>query len=208
MPTAVAQALPVITQAGIDVVALMVLVGWLYRRRAPVPEMPFVLAALNIGLFAALTAISAGSFPTGVGFGLFGLLSLVRLRSTAFTLNDVAYTFVALVLALVTGLPERQLWLVAALSVGLLVTVLIFDESRTQPATRRMRLTLDQVYLDPGVARARVSDLLGFPVLGVVIDDIDLVRETTRVSVRYPVTDDDGWTDSGTLDEALRRELA
>jgi hypothetical protein len=37
--------------------------------------MPLVLTALNIGLFAAMSAISAGKFPTGVGFGLFGILS-------------------------------------------------------------------------------------------------------------------------------------
>src|SRR5689334_21766747 len=99
---------------GLDVLAMLVLVGWLYRRRVAAPEMTLVFTALNIGLFAAVTEIGSGHFPTGVGFGLFGLLSLVRLRSTAFTLKDVAYTFVALVLALVNGLPERSI----ALTVG------------------------------------------------------------------------------------------
>ncbi|MGW2835311.1 DUF4956 domain-containing protein [Streptomyces sp. NPDC001286] len=93
------------TRGGLDVVALLVLVGWLYRRRPSVPAMPLVLAGLNIGLFAAMSTISAGKFPAGVGFGLFGILSLVRLRSAAFTLRDVAYTFVTLVIALCTGLP-------------------------------------------------------------------------------------------------------
>src|SRR6476469_6917585 len=112
-----------VARLALDVLAMLTLVGWLYRRRVAAPEMTMVFAALNIGLFAALTEIGSGHFPTGVGFGLFGLLSLVRLRSTAFTLKDVAYTFVALILALVNGLPERNLALVIALDAVLLAAI-------------------------------------------------------------------------------------
>lgn len=176
-----------VARLGVDVFALLVLVGLLYRRRQSAPAMPLVFAALNMGLFAALTAISAGSFKAGIGFGLFGLLSLVRLRSAAFTLKDVAYTFIALVLALVTGLEQRELWLVAFLSALLLVVVWVTDDSRSEPATRVMRLTMDHLVLDPAVAQAELALQLTAPILSVVIDDVDFVRETTRVSVRYTV---------------------
>ena len=112
--------------------------------------MALVFTALNIGLFAAVTAIGTGDFPTGIGFGLFGLLSLVRLRSAAFTLKDVAYTFVALVLALVNGLPERNLLLVVVLD---LVAARRDLGRRRHPrrarrATRVMRVTLDRAVRD------------------------------------------------------------
>ena len=174
---------------GLDVVALVLLVGWLYRRRPAAPEMALVFTALNVGLFAALNAITAGHFPAGVGFGLFGLLSLVRLRSAAFTLKDVAYTFVALVLALVNGLPERGLGLAAALDAVLLVAVWLVDDTRRSQASRVVRMTLDQVLTDPAAVSAEVARRLGAAPLSVVIDDVDLVRETTRVSVRQPLAD-------------------
>jgi hypothetical protein len=182
-------AVGLLVRLGIDVLALLVLVGWLYRRRHSAPAMPLVFAVLNIGLFAALSAISAGSFKAGVGFGLFGLLSLVRLRSTAFTLKDVAYTFIALVLGLVNGLQERQLWLVVVLNVLLVLVVAITDDSRTQPATRVMRMTLDHLVLDPDAVRTELSDQLAVPIVAVIIDDVDFLRETTRISVRYAVPD-------------------
>ena len=182
-------AVGLLVRLGIDVLALLVLVGWLYRRRHSAPAMPLVFAVLNIGLFAALSAISAGSFKAGVGFGLFGLLSLVRLRSTAFTLKDVAYTFIALVLGLVNGLQERQLWLVVVLNVLLVLVVAITDDSRTQPATRVMRMSLDHVVMDPDEARVELAGQLAVPVVAVIIDDVDFVRETSRVSVRYVVAD-------------------
>src|SRR3954471_19899728 len=134
---------------GLDVLAMLLLVGWLSRRRLAAPEMALVFTALNPGLFAAVTSIGSGHFPTGIGFGLFGLLSLVRLRSAAFTLKDVAYTFVALVLALVNGLPDRNLVMVVGLNVLLLVALWVVDETRARtPATRLMRVTLDVAVTD------------------------------------------------------------
>ncbi len=174
---------------GLDVVSMLVLVGWLYRRRVAAPEMTLVFTALNVGLFAAVSAIGSGDFPTGIGFGLFGLLSLVRLRSAAFTLKDVAYTFVALVLALVNGLPERNLLVVVALNVVLLVAIWVTDESRSTWPSRVMRLTLDHVFTDVESATAELRSRLSLEPLSVTIDEVDFVRETTRVSVRYTVQD-------------------
>lgn len=175
------------TRGGLDVLALLVLVGWFYRRRPSAPAMPLVLAALNLGLFAAMSTISAGKFPAGVGFGLFGILSLVRLRSAAFTLRDVAYTFVALVTALCTGLPQRQMWLVCALVVVVLVAVLVVDDpSAYEPPTRTVKLTLDRVYPDPSLIVEDVAFRFGQVPLSVTVDEVDYVRETTRVSARYP----------------------
>ncbi|GGJ18942.1 DUF4956 domain-containing protein [Streptomyces brasiliensis] len=176
-----------ITRGGLDVIALLILVGWFYRRRPSPPAMLLVLAALNIGLFAAMSTISAGKFPAGVGFGLFGILSLVRLRSAAFTLRDVAYTFVTLVIALCTGLPQRQTWLVVALDVVVLVAVLVVDDPKSyEPPTRTVKLTLDRIYPDPSAIAQDVAFRFGQAPLSVVVDEVDYVRETTRVSARYP----------------------
>ncbi|MEU6573705.1 DUF4956 domain-containing protein [Streptomyces sp. NPDC046805] len=183
--------LDLVTRGGLDVVVLLILVGWLYRRRASASEMPLVLVALNIGLFAAMSAISSGKFPTGVGFGLFGILSLVRLRSTAFTLRDVAYTFVTLVVALCNGLPRRDQWLVLALDAVVLVAVLVVDGGRRQEPTRSVKLTLDRIYPDPAVIAQDVAARFGRPPLSVAVDEVDYVRETTRVTAHYPATPDE-----------------
>ena len=195
---------------GVDVLAMLLLVGWLYRRRVAAPEMALVFTALNVGLFAAITTIGSGSFPTGIGFGLFGLLSLVRLRSAAFTLKDVAYTFVALVLALVNGLPERDLVVTVLLNVVLLVALWVVDETRSRtPSSRLMRVTLDVAVTDLAAATAEVRRRVRVEPLSVVVEDVDLVRETTRVAVRYAVPDAPlTWADEESTDEDAAREAS
>jgi hypothetical protein len=184
---------------GLDVLAMFLLVGWLYRRRVAAPEMALVFTALNVGLLAAVLTIGSGDFPTGIGFGLFGLLSLVRLRSAAFTLKDVAYTFIALVLALVNGLPERNLALVVSLNVVLLGAVWLVDDSRSSAPTQVMRMVLDRALTEPAQVRAAVARRLGSAPVSVAVEDVDFVRDTTRVIVRYTVADADAapaWPDA------------
>ena len=190
LPGAVS-ALDTLGRLGIDALAMLVLVGWLYRRRSAAPEMALVLSALNVGLLAAVLAIGVGSFPAGVGFGLFGLLSLVRLRSAAFTLKDMAYTFVALVLGLVNGLPQAPILAVAMLNLLLLGVIWLTDETREGTTSRLMKITLDTVVTDLDDVRAAVVARVGVTPSAVAVVDVDFVRETTRVWVRHAV--DESW---------------
>jgi hypothetical protein len=185
---------------GLDIFSLVVLVVWLYRRRVAAPEMTMVFASLNIGLFAAVVAIGSGDFPVGVGFGLFGLLSLVRLRSAAFTTKDMAYTFSALVLALVNALPERHSWLAITLDVVVLGAMWLVDDSRSRPVTRVMRMTLDRAVVAPADVHAEVQRRLGRAPVAVLVEHVDYVRETTTVAVRHEI--DETWVTAG-LDGTL-----
>lgn len=179
------ETLDLLARSGIDILVMLFLVGVLYRPQQSVASMPLVLAALNGGLFAALAAITSGDFAAGIGFGLFGLLSLLRLRSAAFTIKDVAYTFMALILALVNGLPDRPFILLGAINAALLIVVLVADDTRSDPPTRVMRLTLERAYSDPAEARTLLDERLSVQIRSVVIDSIDYVRETTAVTVLY-----------------------
>ncbi|MCW2605466.1 MAG: hypothetical protein JWO60_159 [Frankiales bacterium] len=171
--------------AAVDAVALLLLVGGLYARRHAGRELLMVYTCFNVGLFAALVAITSGDFPAGVGFGLFGVLSIIRLRSQTFSPGEVGYFFVALVLALVNGLPERGLLLPAALSGALLVAVFLADHPALHPPVATARVVLDRAYRDDDLLRAAVAERLGAQIVDVQLLEVDDVRETTQVAVRY-----------------------
>jgi hypothetical protein len=191
-----ADILDLLGRLGIDILTMLLLVGVLYRSQQSVPSMPLVLSSLNVGLFGALAAMTQGNFPASIGFGLFGLLSMLRLRSAAFTIKDVAYTFLSLIIGLINGLPDRSFVLLAIINLGLLLVVLVTDNTRGDSPTRVMKLTLEHAFSDPAEIRAALDQRLSVKVTGIVIDEIDFVRETTELTISYVVDPAWGRTDS------------
>lgn len=174
-------------RAGMDLITLLVLIGWLYKGQNSVPSMPLIFTSLNVGIFSAVTAFTkAGAvLSTGIGFGLFAILQMIRLRSTAFTIKDVAFTFLVLITGLINALPSLPWTLVAALNIAVLLAVAITDTQRDAKVTRVMRLTLEKAYSDPLAVRTMLEERLGLSIENVIIKEIDFVRETTDLKLSY-----------------------
>lgn len=154
-----------------------------YRRREPVVG----YLAYNVSLFAVAAALSSSTTVNlGVGFGLFAVLSIVRLRSDESSQSEIGYTMVALVLGLTNGLPGLELGTKLLFS-GFLVSVMFLADHprlfREQPY-QRLRLQLDRIITDESELRAEVEARVGGSVRQVTVLEIDCVRDTMRVDVR------------------------
>lgn len=191
-------------RAAVDLATLILLVGVLYRPQKSVQAMPLVLCALNIGLFTAVTAfVEVGDVVTGgLGFGLFALLSMLRLRSAAFTIKDVAYTFVVLIVGLVNALPITDWVLLGTANLALLLVMAVADTRRTTKSTQVMRMRLDNVYVDPIELRAELEHRLPVTIQSIRLRDVDYVRETTDVMLEYVADDRWGQSSERMFDDA------
>ncbi|MFJ5034766.1 DUF4956 domain-containing protein [Streptomyces sp. NPDC088560] len=170
---------------GLDLAAVGVLTFAIYyprhRRRDLVPA----YLALNTGLFTVVTALAeVRSGGAALGFGLFGVLSIVRLRSDAVQHEEVAYYFTTLVLGLLCGLPRLPFALTGGLCATLLLIVWAADSPRLLADTRRAVVTLDTVHEDPAALRTDLARRLGEPLHWTVME-VDFVRDLTVVDVRY-----------------------
>ena len=139
-----------------------------------------VYVCFNVGLFAALVAITAGKLPAGVGFGLFGVLSIIRLRSQPFTTAQIGYFFLVLVLALVNGLSGRDLVLSAVLSAALLATVYLADHPAMHPTVHTTRLVLDRAFGDSADLRTAVGRRIEGTLVDIRITEVDEIRDRPR----------------------------
>ena len=89
---------------GIDAVAILLMAYVLYFRRHWRADLLLSYITLNLGIFVVMSVLTMVKVDIAVGFGLFAILSIIRLRSSAVTQQEVAYYFVALVMGLVNGM--------------------------------------------------------------------------------------------------------
>ena len=170
-----------------DLLAISVLAYGIYFVRHRRRDMLIAYMALNVGIMAVTVVLSSASVAAGLGLGLFGVLSIIRLRSSALTQEEVAYFFASLALGLIAGLQPSPAW-VAPL-VGTLVVAVMFvaDHPRVYARNRQQTVTLDAAITNEAELTRRLDGLLGADVQKVNVIELDLVRDVTVVDVRYRV---------------------
>lgn len=170
-----------------DLVAIAVLTFGVYYRRHFRRDLVLSYIALNIGVMVVAGVLSGGAAGIGLGLGLFGILSIIRLRSDAITQQEIAYYFVALAMGLVSGLHPHPMWVAPAIAAGLVGVLFLADHPRFAQRTRRQVVTLDRAYPREPELCAALERTLGAEVLHMVVAELDLVRDLTVVDVRFRV---------------------
>jgi hypothetical protein len=170
---------------GIDLVAIFLLAYALYYRRHRRADLLLAYVTLNIGIFVAMSLLSTVRVDLALGFGLFAILSIIRLRSSTVTQQEVAYYFVALVAGLVNGLSLDDRVLAVGINVLLVATMLVVDSRLLRARAQRLEVTLDVVHHDDDALIADLERRLGGRVMHHVVDQIDYVRDVMIVDVRF-----------------------
>jgi Domain of unknown function (DUF4956) len=170
-----------------DLAAIAVLAYAIYFRRYHRRDLLLAYVALNVGVLAVTALLAGAQAGIGLGLGLFGILSIIRLRSDQITQEEIAYYFVALALGLVNGLRPTPGWLAPAASAVLVTIMYAVDHPRLGARTHRQLVTLDAAYPDRAELRRALERLLVAEVRHLVVLEVDLVRDVTVVDVRYRV---------------------
>ncbi|MFV2088275.1 DUF4956 domain-containing protein [Micromonospora sp. LOL_021] len=171
----------------IDIGAVALLVFGLYFPRHRRRDLVVAYLGVNVGVLAVASALSASNVGAGLGLGLalFGVLSIIRLRSTELDQHEVAYYFSALALGILGALSTTSVWLSAGLMALILAVMFLGDHPRLLRHYRHQIMVLDSAVTDQVALIAQLEQLLGARVHGATIQRLDLVNETTIVDVRY-----------------------
>jgi hypothetical protein len=174
-----------------DLVAIAVLTYGIYFRRHRRRDMLLAYVALNVGVMVVAVALSSTAVGVGLGLGLFGVLSIIRLRSSEITQEEVAYYFVSLAMGLLAGVDIEPAWLSPVLITTMVAVMYLADHPRVLSQYRQQIVTLDAAYTNEAELIRRLERLLCADVRHVVVTRLDLVRDTTTVDVRYRLLDPD-----------------
>jgi Domain of unknown function (DUF4956) len=175
-----------------NLVALAIIAYGLYFRRHSRRDLLMTYTTINIGLFLVMTIFSLHDAGIGIGFGLFAILSIIRIRSEEFSTTEISYVFSILAIALINAFGISQqlpgtfdmLFLLLLNMIAILV-VYIMDHPRLLRKVGRQQITLDIIHTNEHDLRADLEKRLNVRVLDYAIAHVDYVREITVLNVRY-----------------------
>ena len=177
--------IPSLLLIAIDLVAAVVLSVALYYRRHRRRDLVVAFLGVNVGVLSVASVLGTAEVALGLGLGLFGVLSIIRLRSSEISQREVAYYFAALAMGLMAGLPTTDITPVAAL-IGLILAVLwIADHPKLLARSRHQIIRLDRAEPDEDMLRILVGERLSGTVTSLTVQELDLVNDTTLVDVRF-----------------------
>ncbi|MFT4164895.1 MAG: DUF4956 domain-containing protein [Microlunatus sp.] len=172
---------------GIDLIAIAVLTFAIYFPRHHRKDLVAAFLGVNVGVLAVSMVLGSTTVGAGLGLGLFGVLSIIRLRSSEIAQHEVAYYFAALALGLLAGLTTTPSLLVGGLMVLIIAVLAIADHPRLLSGYRQQTIVVDVAHRDEDVLRSHLEMMLGGQVVNLSVLRLDLVNDTTVVDVRYRV---------------------
>jgi hypothetical protein len=171
--------------AASDLLAIGLLTFGIYFPRHRRRDLVIAYLGINVGVLAVSSALASSGVGAGVGLGLFGVLAIIRLRSTELDQHEVAYYFSALALGLLGGLGTAAPELSAALMAGIVAVIYAAGHPRLLRRYRQQLMVLDTAFTDERALIAHLEGLLSARVHQVTVQRVDLVDDTTWVDVRF-----------------------
>jgi sensor histidine kinase YesM len=171
----------------IDLLFISLLTFGMYFPRHRRRDLVVAYLVVNVGVLAVAQVLATSDVGLGLGLGLFGVLSIIRLRSSEIEQHEVAYYFAALAMGLLAGLSTAPTVLTVALMALIIVVVYFGDNPRLFRTYRQQTVALDAAFADEPALITHLEELLGARVHGVNVRRLDLVNDTTVVDVRYQI---------------------
>lgn len=169
----------------VDIIAAAVLAFGIYFRRHRRRDLVVAFLGINIGVFAVTAVLVTAEVALVLGLGLFGVLSIIRLRSSEISQREVAYYFASLAIGLIGGLAATSFVIPTALIVLVLAVMWVADHPRLLHRHRQQVMRLDRAITDEHELKRELESRLGGQVTAFSVQQLDLINDSTLVDVRY-----------------------
>ena len=177
----------------IDLAAAVLLSLGVYYPRHRRRDLVVAFIGVNVGVLAVASALSSAAaaggagVAAGLGLGLFGVLSIIRLRSSEISQREVSYYFAALAMGLIGGLGATSIVLPALLIALIVLVMWVADHPALFGRSRHQLVRLDRAIANEAELRGELERRLGGTVTALTVQQLDLVNDSTLVDVRYRV---------------------
>ncbi len=95
-------------RAVIDIVAIIILVGFIYYPKYKNKDFIFTFVLFNVINFMICYLLGAAKIKIGFAFGLFAIFSIIRYRTIVVSIKDMGYFFVCVALGMLNSLASAK----------------------------------------------------------------------------------------------------
>lgn len=179
--------LPFLGALALDIVSIVLLAFVFYYRRHRNRDMTIAIAIINVALFALAGALASFTLSLGVGFALFAVISILRLRSDEAGWIEMAYLLTGLSVGLILGLPGYSLAVQGIYAAILVLAIYLIDHPKVLASvkSKRVSISVDFVETDQEVLLGKVRELLGKKILLVETKSMVMTPPSMKLEVKY-----------------------
>ncbi len=168
-----------------DAIAVLLIAFGIYFPRHRRHDLTLAILSINVCVVAVAMVLARADVTAGLGVGLFGVLSIIRVRSIELDQVELAYYFSSIALGLLGGVRVHPGWMAPVLMAAIVATLFVVDHPGLFARYRIQTVTLDRAMTDEAEVRRRLEELLDAEVVRLRVKRIDLVEDTTSVDVRF-----------------------
>lgn len=178
----------------IEVLSAYIVIQRVYCQRYKSSEHTLTFWLFSIVTFSIAFLLRKVPMELGFALGLFAVFGVLRYRTESIGVKDLTYLFVVIGLALINALSNRKISLTELAIVNLAITgtVIVLDGRHRTSHESSLLVVFDRVDLLGPDHRPELLAELGRRMLieptRVVVHEVDLLRDTARLSVYFPDT--------------------
>ncbi len=175
----------------LNIIAVSILCYGIYYKRYKDKEAVVSFMLFNIFLFTVITVLFNldENLSLGFGFGLFAILSIIRLRSNPLSKREVTYFFGVLSLGIINAIGLNDYGLVLACNLIIVTGAWIIDHPEILRDVSNMNIKLD--YIPDGILtdsekiKSELSEKFNIEVFSYRASNIDYVNDTVKLKLSY-----------------------
>jgi len=184
----------------IDLVAVTILVRFIYYPRRRNRDYFFTFVAFNILVFFICFMLSGVTLGMGFAFGLFALFSLLRYRTDTVPVKEMTYLFAVITLGVLNSLSTKEVSFVELIisNTVIVLGILLLERYINRFNYGEKMINYERI---ENVHPARRGELLadlkertGLDIKKIEIGKINFLNDTVRIKVHFPPRDDEYFT--------------
>lgn len=178
-------------RAAIDIIALLILVAFIYYPKHKNKDFIFTFVVFNIINFMICYLLGSTKIKIGFAFGLFAIFSIIRYRTIVVSIKDMGYFFVCVALGMLNSLASVQDNFVILITCNVVILILTFFLERLDflKNENSKEIVYDKINLiNPKYRMEMLDDLTertGLPIHKVDIVSIDYLKDIALIKAYF-----------------------